>query len=172
MFSAVGRHLESLLRPRVFASAPISAPFPIPISLRVLRHRFVCLHDRGRVDEIGKTPQVQSVSSVMAETDIDPGNFLDLDDGELFKQFGNLCDEDLLLLTIAMEEDGNAGFRIGHVPKFNLDDFTDEDGLSKAGATMPVFFARASYSNVLRQFLGYSIIVFMVIPPTHCGPPL
>ena len=63
----------------------------------------------------------------MAEADIDPGNFPDLDDAELFKQFGNLCDEDLLLLTIAMEENGNAGFRIGHGPKFNLDDFTDED---------------------------------------------
>ena len=49
---------------RVFASAPISAPFPI--SLRVLRHRFVCLHDRGQVYEIGKTPisQVQSVSGL------------------------------------------------------------------------------------------------------------
>ena len=32
-----------------FLQAPISAPFPIPISLRVLRHRFECLHDRGRV---------------------------------------------------------------------------------------------------------------------------
>ena len=34
--------------------------------LATLRHRFVCLHDHGRVDEIGKTPisQVQSVSGL------------------------------------------------------------------------------------------------------------
>ena len=38
-----------------------------PISLCVLRHRFLCLYDRGRVDEIGKTPssQVQSVSGLL-----------------------------------------------------------------------------------------------------------
>ena len=51
---------------KFFASAQISASFPIPTSLRVLRHRFLCLHDRGRVDELGKTPisQVQSVSGL------------------------------------------------------------------------------------------------------------
>ena len=32
----------------------------------MLRHRFLCLHDRGRVDELGKTQisQVQSVSDL------------------------------------------------------------------------------------------------------------